>query len=114
MSAKKISEPFTLSSDYFEGDVQMVVQEYAVGSTTAITLMDVSNDEPAAKLTINTVGVVLRANEVIVKTWSENKGILESLIRSGHLLDTGRRYSTGFCLAPVCEFFLTPQQQETH
>ena len=55
-----------------------------------------------ARITVCVVDSKLGPDEILCKTWSENEGIIESLIKTGVLLDTGRRIPAGHAEAWVC------------
>lgn len=80
-------------------------QHYANGRVCLI-LMDDETGEQVACATVNLPEHDLQANEIIVKTWSENEGMLEFLVRNHIAGDTGRDISTGFVKARVCKLLV--------
>ena len=44
----------------------------------------------------------LDPNEVFIKNWMENEGILEALVEAGIIKDTGHTIPTGHVFANVC------------
>lgn len=59
--------------------------------------------EPVAVATVNIPEYTLERGHVLIKNWSENEGILEALVSSGLLEDTGALVPTGFCNANLCK-----------
>lgn len=59
--------------------------------------------EPIAKATINLPDVYLADNEIIIKSYSENEGVLESLQMAGLISQTIRQVQTGFSTASIVE-----------
>lgn len=73
---------------------------------TAIELIQVENGDPIAKATVNP-GFDLPGDEVAIKSYSENKGMLEALIEAGVVNRPHRVVESGYVLIPICK--LTPQ-----
>ena len=61
-------------------------------------------DVVTATTNLNGVAPTLHNNEVYIKNWSENKGVLEALIAGGVVKDTGIVLPTGFVEANLCEY----------
>lgn len=57
--------------------------------------------EPIAMATINIPEIALNANEVIIKDYSENEGMLEVLQEAGIVSDPIEFIQTGFVTVPV-------------
>lgn len=66
----------------------------------AISLVD---PEPIAVATVNLPDVVLQHDEVIIKDYSENTGMLDALIESGYVSEPIRMVQTGYVSCPVCK-----------
>jgi hypothetical protein len=79
------------------------VRQYLMdGNATSIQLVTVSDHpEPFATLTCYIPGVELADDEVMIKTWSENKLVAKTALASGLFEDTGKRIPTGFVLAEI-------------
>ena len=58
--------------------------------------------EPVATATVRIPEAELADDEVLIKDYSENSGILEALIRAGVVEDTGRFVRSGYAVLPVC------------
>jgi hypothetical protein len=78
-------------------------KSYANGRV-ALMLMD--DEGQVACATVNLPEHDIQANEIIVKTWSENEGMLDFLIRNRICADTGREIATGFVKARVCKLLI--------
>lgn len=68
---------------------------------TAIELVDKKNGEPVLVATVNIPSEKLADDEIIIKNWSENEGILDVLKNAGIISDTIRKVPTGFVEADV-------------
>ena len=84
-------------------DCRVNLTKYIGGSRTAILLVDAVDGSPIATATVNFPEVALAADEVLIKDWSENNGILDALIAEGVVKDTGRRVPMGFVQAVVAK-----------
>lgn len=84
-----------------EWNCEVVKAKYGNGRT-AIRLVDADNGEPIATATVNIPEIPLPKNEVIIKDYSENEGILDALINAGIVELTGRRIKGGYVDMPIC------------
>jgi len=62
--------------------------------------------EPYGRATVNLPDEVLGEDEVFIKDYSENEGMLSALIEAGIVADTGRRVRTGYVEVPVCKLLV--------
>lgn len=72
----------------------------------AITLIDTSDpefEERWCTATTNIPEIELADNEVVIKNYSENTGMLEALVAAGIVRDTGKRARGGHLVLPICE-----------
>jgi hypothetical protein len=76
----------------------------------ALQLIDAEDGSPIATATVNLPDVPLGKNQVLIKNWSENEGVLEALVAAGVVTPTGQTVRSGFVEVPVCE--LQPPFQE--
>lgn len=81
----------------------------------SIAIISKSKDgEPMSTFTVCMMeyGLTPGLKQVFIKTWSENDGVLECLIREGLVTDTDKRYDAGFVRqgCALCE--LTPKSIE--
>lgn len=72
----------------------------------ALTLEDPDNGEDIAVATINIPGEPLSKDEVIIKDYSENEGMLETLINASIISKPVRFVQTGHISAPICELLI--------
>ncbi|MDQ2808597.1 MAG: hypothetical protein M3Z04_17065 [Chloroflexota bacterium] len=79
----------------------MLRGQYANGRS-ALRLVVATTGEPLATATRHLPGVDLAADEVVIKTYSENAGLLDALVAGGVVRPTGRTAATGFHSAPIC------------
>lgn len=87
--------PVVLDFKYFESG-----QRY-------IRLIHADEGDVVAKVTINVPEAELQPGEVIVKTWSENEGMLPFLLSNGIVKETGRQIILGVdCRAVICELLV--------
>lgn len=94
---------FTLNSEYIKDtQVSMLVGQYGNGRT-ALELIDSTDGEPVMVATVNVPDIPLEENEVIIKDYSENEGVLDCLIKEGIVSKPKRHISTGFVLCPVVD-----------
>lgn len=88
----------------------VIRQEYQNGRT-AIQLVaacedsenDIYEGDPIASATVNIPTANLSSDEVLVKDYSENEGMLEALIAANIVEPTGRFVNSGFVSLPVCK-----------
>jgi len=71
----------------------------------ALELIDEKNGEPVLVATVNVPEEIINADEVIVKNYSENEGILEVLIRQG-IVGFPLRYACDNPGMPVCKLLI--------
>lgn len=60
-------------------------------------------EEPITTATVNIPEIPLKDNELIIKDYSENEGILETLKQNGLITDIKREISTGHVTVHVVE-----------
>lgn len=60
------------------------------------------NGEPWATATVNLPNEFITENEVAVKDYSENKGVLQALIDAGIVYEPVWSVQSGFVTIPVC------------
>jgi hypothetical protein len=88
----------------FEGqEYELRKTRYPEGGATALVLWDARADEMAAVATVNIPEYFLRPNEVLIKDYSENQGMLKALEDAGVVKATGMAARSGFVEIPVAE-----------
>mgnify|MGYP005854066649 CR=1 FL=1 len=75
----------------------VIKRHYAANGRKSV---DALTDEPNVVATINVPEVPLAPNEAIIKTYSENEGILEALVEAGVVRPTGRMADIGGHIPP--------------
>ena len=83
-----------------EWECELTFLKYGNGRH-AITLDEVGTGEPIAVASVNLPDATIEDDEVIIKNWSENEGVLELLVEAG-IVTPLRKLFTGFVQADVC------------
>ena len=93
---------FTFQPPYSDGPVTVYLQSrnYPSGNVR-IDLIDAIDHCPYMSVTVNIEG--LDENEVAIKNYSENEGILDVLVDEGIVKPPHRHVKSGFVLIPICE-----------
>jgi hypothetical protein len=84
-------------------NVWLEKQKYSNGR---VALMLMNEEGQVACATVNLPEHDIQADEIIVKTWSENEAMLDFLVRNQIVSDTGREIPTGFVVAKVCKLLM--------
>lgn len=71
------------------------IERYENGRV-ALRLMDVADGSSVARATVNRPDVALGVDEVLIKDYSENAGILDALERAGVVRRTGQTVPSGY------------------
>ena len=101
---------FSISAPWDERStvVSIKLDKYANGRTR-INLIDAVDNEPYAVATTNLPDVLLLDNEVLVKDYSENEGVLDFLTTNNIVVPTDKWVTTGFVDVQVC--ILNPESE---
>jgi len=92
----------------FKGyNLGVYLTEYQDNGRPAIILIDMEDGCDYAVATINVPNIPLSKDQVIIKNYSENEGILEKLIVEGIVSNPINTIRTGFVEVPVCCLFLS-------
>jgi hypothetical protein len=93
-------KPRTVTIKHFGRSITVSVhaQQYYRGNGLAVRLIDESDGEDYAMVSVNIEGLTLKDDEFVFKTYSENEGLLEGLLAAGVVEQTGRSESLG----PIC------------
>lgn len=75
---------------------------------TAIELVDKKNGEPVLMATVNLPDEHIAKDEVIIKNYSENEGILDILVKAKIISEPLRYLETGHVKVPVCKLLVKP------
>ncbi len=69
----------------------------------SLQLIDAEDGSPIATATVNLPDVPLGRNQVAIKDWSENEGMLDALVAAGVVKPTDQTVRSGFVEVPICE-----------
>jgi len=83
-------------------EVFVVFEKYADNGRVAIRLVD-EEGMPFCMATVNVPQVPLQEDEVIIKNYSENAGVLEILEQEGYIQDTGDVVYIGMAKGNLCK-----------
>ena len=83
--------------------------KYSHDNSTAIQLVDAEDGSPIATATVCIPGTELAEDEVLIKDWSENQGMLDCLITAGVVKPTGEEVPTGYVAAHLCKLLVKPE-----
>lgn len=87
-------------------DCKIVKGVYSNGRT-AMELVDATDGEPVCTATVNIPETHIEKDEVIIKNYSENEGILDVLIEAGVISKPSRTIQTGYVEAHVCKLLIS-------
>lgn len=81
----------------------VVKTTYPAGDATALLLIDADDGSPVTTASINVAGTSedLLKDKIVLKTYSENEGLLALLEDEGIVEHTGRSMQTGYETSPV-------------
>lgn len=79
-----------------ETQCYVLAEHYSRGGRMALELYCLSNGEPYTRATSNVLGVALEDDEVLVKDYSENAGVLKALVDGGVVLPPTEEVPAGF------------------
>lgn len=84
----------------------LVYSKYIINQRISLTLVDHIDKVPVVIATVNIPDINLNYNEVAIKNWAENEGILETLINAGIITKPHKQVQISkFATADIC--FLT-------
>lgn len=79
--------------------------KYRTTDATSIQLLDANDGHPIAVATVN-LDVVPEKDHVFIKDWSENEGMVESLVKAGVISEPIGEIPTGFVTAKICKLLI--------
>ena len=85
----------------------LVFRQYS-NQRIAIELIEIGTNEPIAVATINLPCALLKDDEICIKDYSENEGMLDVLIEAGVISKPIREIQSGFVTIPICELLISP------
>lgn len=87
-------------------DCILVFKKYDNNGRTAIELINTRDGSPVAIATVNIPSAPLERDEVIIKNYSENEGMLDALVSNGIVEPTGKKVQSGFVECDVCKLLI--------
>ena len=96
-------EKYQYKSKYGIYSVWVEKKSYANGR---VALMLSDEEGQVACATVNLPEHDLKPGEVLIKTWSENEGMLDFLVMNHIVSDLGREVPTGYVSARVCKLLI--------
>lgn len=69
----------------------------------ALMLRDANDGSPITKATINIPQAELKVDEVIIKDYAENEGLLDVLVKEGIVESPHDFYQAGYVKVPICK-----------
>jgi len=84
----------------------LIFDRYKNNDRTAIMLHEIDTNEPIAVATVNLPQVPLNDNQVIIKDYSENEGMLLTLVMAGIISEPIAVAKSGFVECPVCNLLV--------
>jgi len=91
---------FKLTAHEQTYSVTVKLSKYANGRTS-IQILDAIDGQPYATASVNIDHVLLADNEVLIKDYSENEGMLDFLIKNNIVTPTPNGVQSGFVWLPV-------------
>lgn len=103
MKTYLIEKPFKTKFGNYPHGVKLLCSRYNYDRTQkALMIFDPEIGENIAVPSVMLEGASQADNEIFIKNWSENEGILEQLIMHGIVELPHGRIKTGFVYAEVC------------
>ena len=87
-----------IKTKHFSGDVSVGFGQYQDNLRPTIMIMDL-NGRTTMIASVNLPDEPCEPGHTYIKDWSENEGILQSLLDAGIIRDTGKSARTGFVSA---------------
>jgi len=87
---------------------EVKVAKYQTNNRTAIELVDAEDGEPVAMASLNLPNEPMNKNEVAIKDYSENEGMLRCLVRAEIVSEPLRIVQSGFVSIPICKLLIRP------
>lgn len=79
---------------------------YGHSDRIALMLVDAEDGEPVAVATVHTPDLALAADEVVIKDYSENEGMLECLVAADVISRPLRDVESGYVTLHICRCLL--------
>jgi len=95
---------YVLKTPYETYNVSLETGKYTDGRTF-LQLIDTEDGAPIMMATVNIPAVVLEKDEIIIKNYSENEGVLEFLIENGIVSKPLRWAASGWVTCPIVKLW---------
>ena len=92
---------------------KLLLSKYSNGRTTVI-FINPDDGEEEAIATINLPNIELKKDEVIIKDYSENEGMYESMLKLGYISPEIHQVRTGFVTVPVVKLLIKPTPENRY
>lgn len=89
-----------------EWDCYLKFNTYIHDSSTHMMLLDKHTNYPIATVTVCIDGSDLLEDEVAIKDYSENEGMLNCLIKNNVVSEPVRHVDSGYVKIPVCKLLV--------
>lgn len=98
---------FSYQSPYSEQPYQLQAQfsKYKCGQH-AIQLIDLEDGMPYATASVRMPDITINHDEVCIKNWSENEGLMEAMIAANIISEPLYTVPTGYVQVPVCRLLV--------
>lgn len=84
-----------------------IVQKMEYGNgRTALQLVDKDDYAPVATASVNLPQEPLAKDEIAIKDYSENKGMLDALVKGGIVSEPIGYANSGFVTIPICKLLI--------
>jgi hypothetical protein len=93
-----------------EWDCRLRFNRYTGNDRLAILLVT-EDGEPLLTATVNVPCYPLEDDEVMIKSYAENDGVLECLTDVGVIAPTGKTLEVGHAIAHVCRFLMLDEMK---
>ena len=89
-----------------EWNCYLEFDKYLSTDNNAIHLKEEETDEYIATASVNLSGIRLEKDEVMIKDYSENEGMLKTLVNAKIIGEPITHIQSGFVLIPVCKILV--------
>jgi len=101
-----VKKNVTYKSQYDTYQVNILLGYYESNMARAIMLEDAEDGSPIATATVNIDGVASDPDEVLIKNYSENKGILPFLQKEGIIGEVIDNVDIGYVSVQLCKLLV--------
>lgn len=92
---------------FMKWECRLEWSHYEYNKQPALTLLDAETSEPIAKAT-TCIDYDFAEDETAIKDYSENEGMLETLIEAGIVEPTGAIHHSGYVAIPIVKILKMP------